>query len=122
MPGRMNSLAQTLLKLTAPGVPDIYQGGELWDLRLVDPDNRVPVDYASAARDAGLSLKAGRSVEEIMSRMDGGLPKMWVTHRSLELRQSRPEWFGENAAYTPIEATGAKAEHVHCVSARARMC
>ena len=43
--GRMNSLAQTLLKYTAPGVPDLYQGGELWDLSLVDPDNRRPVDY-----------------------------------------------------------------------------
>ncbi len=111
LPGRTNSLAQTLLKLTAPGVPDTYQGGELWDLRLVDPDNRVPVDYR-VRREMLAWLKAGRSVEEIMSRMDCGLPKMWVTHRLLELRQSRPEWFGENAAYVPIVATGAKAEHV----------
>ena len=45
MPGRINSLSQTLIKFTAPGMPDTYQGGELWDLRLVDPDNRGPVDY-----------------------------------------------------------------------------
>ena len=45
-PGRVNSLSQTLLKLTAPGVPDVYQGTELWDLSLVDPDNRRPVDFA----------------------------------------------------------------------------
>ena len=51
-PGRVNSLAQTLLKLTAPGVPDIYQGTELWDLSLVDPDNRRPVDYEPAAAPA----------------------------------------------------------------------
>jgi (1->4)-alpha-D-glucan 1-alpha-D-glucosylmutase len=53
--GRVNSLAQTLMKHTAPGVPDLYQGSELWDLSLVDPDNRRPVDYAlrreAAARD-----------------------------------------------------------------------
>ncbi len=49
--GRVNSLAQTLLKFTAPGVPDTYQGSELWDLRLVDPDNRTPVDYAAARGD-----------------------------------------------------------------------
>ena len=49
-PGRINSLAQTLLKLTAPGVPDIYQGTELWDLSLVDPDNRRPVDFAIRQR------------------------------------------------------------------------
>jgi len=110
-PGRINSLAQTLLKLTAPGVPDTYQGGELWDLRLVDPDNRAPVDY-SARREKLAWLKTGRSAEEIMSRMDCGLPKMWVTHRVLELRQSRPEWFGESAAYGPVSASGVKAEQV----------
>ena len=49
-PGRINSLAQTLLKLTSPGVPDFYQGSELWDLTLVDPDNRRPVDYALRKR------------------------------------------------------------------------
>ena len=49
--GRVNSLAQTLMKFTAPGVPDTYQGSELWDLRLVDPDNRTPVDYEAAPGD-----------------------------------------------------------------------
>ena len=51
--GRVNSLAQTLIKFTAPGVPDTYQGSELWDLRLVDPDNRTPVDYELSAGHAG---------------------------------------------------------------------
>ena len=51
--GRINSLAQSLLKFTAPGIPDTYQGGELWDLSLVDPDNRRPVDYERRAPDAG---------------------------------------------------------------------
>jgi (1->4)-alpha-D-glucan 1-alpha-D-glucosylmutase len=109
--GRINSLAQTLLKLTAPGVPDTYQGGELWDLRLVDPDNRAPVDYA--IREEMLAkLKAGLSAEEIMRRMDCAVPKMWVTYRALELRNRKPEWFGENAAYTPLTANGPHADHV----------
>ncbi len=111
LPGRINALAQTLLKLTAPGVPDTYQGGELWDLRLVDPDNRAPVDYAM--RQAMLAeLKAGLSVEEILSRMDCGMPKMWVTLCGLQLRQRRPEWFGESAAYMPIKAEGSRGERV----------
>jgi (1->4)-alpha-D-glucan 1-alpha-D-glucosylmutase len=72
LPGRINSLTQTLIKCTAPGVPDTYQGSELWDLRLVDPDNRGPVDYE--VRQSMLAeLKAmGLAAEEIMKRMDSG--------------------------------------------------
>jgi (1->4)-alpha-D-glucan 1-alpha-D-glucosylmutase len=110
-PGRINSLAQTLMKLTAPGVPDTYQGGELWDLRLVDPDNRTPVDYA-VRRSMLTELNAGMSAEEIMQRMDSGLPKLWVTHQVLQLRREKPEWFSESAGYAPLHASGPKAEHV----------
>lgn len=110
-PGRINGLAQTLIKLTAPGVPDTYQGGELWDLRLVDPDNRGPVDYA--ARQAMLiELKAGLSAEEIMKRADSGMPKLWVVHRALALRREQPAWFGALAAFTPIQAKGPRLDHV----------
>jgi (1->4)-alpha-D-glucan 1-alpha-D-glucosylmutase len=110
-PGRINSLAQTLIKLTAPGVPDTYQGGELWDLRLVDPDNRAPVDYA--ARQTMLAeLKAGMSVEDIVQRMESGMPKLWVTHRVLQLRQEQPHLFGEDAGYAPMMARGQKSDHV----------
>ncbi|HEX3893252.1 MAG TPA: malto-oligosyltrehalose synthase [Terracidiphilus sp.] len=110
-PGRINSLAQTLMKMTAPGVPDTYQGGELWDLRLVDPDNRGPVDYA--VRQTMLAeLKSGRDAEWVMSRIDCGLPKMWITHCALQLRNRKPEWFGEQAIYARLETTGPKAEHV----------
>jgi (1->4)-alpha-D-glucan 1-alpha-D-glucosylmutase len=111
VPGRINSLAQTLMHYTAPGVPDTYQGSELWDLRLVDPDNRRPVDYAT--RRAMLrELDAGISVPEIVQQMDSGLPKLLVIHRALEFRNDHPDWFGADAGYTPIYAEGPKKEHV----------
>lgn len=107
--GWLNSLSQTLLKYTAPGVPDLYQGNELWDLSLVDPDNRRPVDY-DLRRDALRKLHT-LSIPEIMAHMDDGLPKMHTIHRALTTRRERPEWFGESAGYTPILATGRKSDH-----------
>lgn len=109
-PGRMNSLAQTLLKLTAPGVPDIYQGTELWDLSLVDPDNRRPVDYA--LRRHFLKELNQLTPEKILSRMDDGLPKLWVIRQVLSLRKRNPELFGSQSAYRPLLAQGTKADHV----------
>jgi (1->4)-alpha-D-glucan 1-alpha-D-glucosylmutase len=109
LPGRVNSLSQTLLKNISPGVPDQYQGSELWDLSLVDPDNRRPVDYE--LRRKLLSELPQLSAEEIMGRMDEGLPKLHVIHQSLLLRREHPEWFGADAAYTPVYAVGAKAQH-----------
>jgi (1->4)-alpha-D-glucan 1-alpha-D-glucosylmutase len=108
--GRVNSLGQTLLKYTAPGVPDMYQGGELWDLSLVDPDNRRPVDYALRAK--LLRELATLSVSEVMARADEGLPKLWVVHHALRLRQEHPEWFGTESAYTPVIAKGSARERV----------
>lgn len=111
MPGRVNGLAQTLIKMTAPGVPDTYQGGELWDLRLVDPDNRGPVDYA--LRQSMLDeLKTGVPIEEIMQRNDSGMPKLWIHFCALKLRNEKPEWFRESAGYAPVEAAGPKQEHI----------
>jgi len=109
-PGRVNGLAQTLLKCTAPGVPDTYQGSELWDLHLVDPDNRGPIDYA-ARRSMLAELEAGMPVEEILERMDSGMPKLWVLYCALNLRRSRPEWFGANADFAPLIVEGKKLEH-----------
>jgi (1->4)-alpha-D-glucan 1-alpha-D-glucosylmutase len=111
LPGRINSLAQTLLKCTAPGVPDTYQGGELWDLRLVDPDNRGPVDY-EVRRAMLAGLKAGLPADEIMKQMDSGLPKMWVIHQALQLRRRQPEWFDERSSYTALPTYGSKSKHV----------
>jgi (1->4)-alpha-D-glucan 1-alpha-D-glucosylmutase len=110
-PGRINSLAQTLIKLTAPGVPDTYQGGELWDLTLVDPDNRQPIDYDLRRGLLG-ELQAGLEAEEILRRSDTGLPKLWVIHAALSLRRAHPAWFSENAEYTPLVAEGKKSEHL----------
>ncbi len=84
--GHINSLAQTLLKLTAPGVPDLYQGGELWDLNLVDPDNRRPVDFKLRRR--LLAELKSLSVEEIWRRRSEGLPKLWLIRQALEVRLS----------------------------------
>ena len=108
---RVNSLAQTLVKYTAPGVPDTYQGSELWDLSLVDPDNRRPVDY-EVRRSMLRELQAGMTAEAIVGRMDSGLPKMWVAHKALSLRREHPHWFNAGAGYTPLIAAGPKKEHL----------
>ena len=105
-----NSLTQTLLKHTAPGVPDMYQGGELWDLSLVDPDNRRPVDYT--LRSQLLDSMHGMDVAEIVARMEEGLPKLWLVHRALCLRHEHPEWFGPEAQYTPLPSSGEDAGRV----------
>jgi (1->4)-alpha-D-glucan 1-alpha-D-glucosylmutase len=113
-PGRINSLAQTLLKLTAPGVPDLYQGTELWTLALVDPDNRRPVDYDERRR-LLRRLEGGPGPETILARLldqtDEGLPKLWLTRQALHLRRRRPELFGADGDYLPLMARGERAAH-----------
>ena len=109
-PGRVVALAQLLLKLTAPGVPDLYQGTELWTDSLVDPDNRRPVDYALRRR--FLAELDRLSPAEVWNRMDDGLPKMWVIRQALTLRRHRPHLFGPQGAYRALAAHGAKAAHV----------
>ncbi len=107
--GRTNSLAQTLMKHTAPGVPDLYQGSELWDLSLVDPDNRRPVDYQ--LRRSLLDEMKSLPLTRILERADDGLPKMWTIFRALHLRKEHPHWFGADAAYEPLEVSGRRREH-----------
>lgn len=108
--GRINSLTQTLLKHTSPGVPDLYQGAELWDNSLVDPDNRRPVDYDLRVR--LLEQLEGMEPDEILARMEEGLPKLHVIHTALMLRREHPEWFGVASAYTAAHALGPAREHV----------
>ena len=110
MPGRINGLAQTLIKLTAPGVPDIYQGTELWDLSLVDPDNRRPVDFVLRRR--LLEEIEEFTPEDILAGMEEGLPKLWVIRQALHLRRRRPELFGPKGSYDSLSAQGSKADHV----------
>ncbi|MEX2170223.1 MAG: malto-oligosyltrehalose synthase [Pirellulales bacterium] len=108
-PGRVNSLAATLLKLTAPGVPDIYQGTELWNLSLVDPDNRRAVDYDQRRR--LLAEMASLSPQRILKRSDEGMSKLWVIKQTLALRRERPETF-TSGDYVPLIARGKRAQHV----------
>jgi (1->4)-alpha-D-glucan 1-alpha-D-glucosylmutase len=109
-PGRINSLAQTLIKLTAPGVPDFYQGEELWNHALVDPDNRRPQDF-DLRRRLFADLKDA-TPEQVMRRMDEGLPKLWLIRRGLALRKRHPDWFGPDAGIDPLEARGERRDHV----------
>lgn len=108
-PGRVNSLAQTLIKLTAPGVPDFYQGCELWNLYLVDPDNRRPVDFSR--RRALLSQIKTATPEQVMERADEGLPKLWLIKQGLALRRRHPEWFGAEADLRRLRVRGGRADH-----------
>src|SRR6266699_2660580 len=106
--GRLASLAQTTLLLTSPGVPDLYQGTEVWNLSLVDPDNRRPVDFEHLAR--LLSEIRGAALSDVVARADEGAPKLWLINRLLERRRAEPDLFG-SSSYTPLIAHGAKARH-----------
>ncbi len=106
--GFINSMAQTLIKLTAPGVPDIYQGCELWDFSLVDPDNRRPVDF-KLRRDL-LKEAVPLSAEKIWTRRAEGLPKLWLIQKTLKLRERLPQL--PTLDYEPLFAKGMHAENV----------
>jgi (1->4)-alpha-D-glucan 1-alpha-D-glucosylmutase len=114
--GMYNSLAQTLLKFTAPGVPDMYQGTELWDLSLVDPDNRRVVDYDRRARFLKeLRARAHDSAElcrELVERRDDGRIKLFVSARALWFRRENPDVFA--GSYLPIDVVGPRSGHVFC--------
>ena len=98
-PGQSNALAQKLLQLTMPGVPDLYQGQELTEPALVDPDNRRPVDYG----------KRRRELSQLDDRNATPDPKLLVTARALHLRRDRPASF--EGLYTPLDVTGSAADH-----------
>ena len=107
--GALNSLAQTAIKLTAPGVPDIYQGTELWDLSLVDPDNRRPVDFDD--RQSWLKALSRQPVTDLLRDWRSGAIKMRLLHAGLKLRAAASDVF-ETGAYVPLEVRGDEAEHV----------
>jgi len=104
-PGRVNSLSQLLLRATSPGVPDVYQGCEVWDLSLVDPDNRRPVDWPRIERTVERCTHVdGRAA---WAEPDDGLPKAYLLTRALDLRRRRPELFGRSGAYRGLgDGTG----------------
>ena len=110
--GWRNSLAMKLCCLTAPGIPDVYQGSELWDLSLVDPDNRRPVDYDARRRALErMDALGSRAAAAAWARRAEGWPKLLVTSRALRLRAERPEAF-RSGAYAPLPAAGRRARHV----------
>jgi (1->4)-alpha-D-glucan 1-alpha-D-glucosylmutase len=113
--GAFNALSQTLLKLTSPGVPDVYQGSEIWDFSLVDPDNRRPVDYDLRAWWLGELLdmpgdRADLARALVDSKADGRI-KLYLTYRTLRYRRDHAELF-RSGSYTALEATGDAAEHI----------
>ena len=104
-PGRSNSLSQKLVQLTMPGVPDVYQGTELWDDSLVDPDNRRPVDFGNRAT----RLRTLSSPERSTQPLNEADAKLWVVAQALRARRDRPELF---TGYEPILAQGQAADHL----------
>ncbi len=109
-PGWVNSFAQKLIALTAPGVPDLYQGSELWDLSLVDPDNRRVVDFELRRR--LLSEVGGLAAQTAWARRAEGLPKLLVVARALGLRRRRPEIFRQGGTYERLAVTGKREQHL----------
>ena len=107
-PGWSNSLSAKLIALTMPGVPDVYQGSELWDQSLVDPDNRRPVDLA-VRRELLVRVLAGERPPLTSRAEDRGHAKLLVTQTALTLRRNQPQRF---TTYLPVHARGGAAEHV----------
>ncbi|HWH33471.1 MAG TPA: malto-oligosyltrehalose synthase, partial [Egibacteraceae bacterium] len=104
-------VAQTLLRLTSPGVPDTYQGCELWEDALVDPDNRRAVDFGARERLLA-ELGARPDAAALWAARRDGRVKLWVLRRALQVRNTRPACFGPDAGYEPLRAEGAMADHV----------
>jgi (1->4)-alpha-D-glucan 1-alpha-D-glucosylmutase len=119
--GAVNSLSQTVLKLTSPGVPDVYQGTELWDLSMVDPDNRRPVDFVQRRQSLTKlkqSWESGQRAElaATLARSVTAETKLFVTWRTLQFRKQNRDLF-ENGTHLPLVVEGAGREHV-CAFAR----
>jgi (1->4)-alpha-D-glucan 1-alpha-D-glucosylmutase len=111
--GFLNSLSMIAVKLTSPGVPDTYQGNEIWDFSLVDPDNRRPVDYALRGRMLDGLRAAGASppLEAMFAQLEDGRAKLYVIWRLLGLRAAREALF-LHGGYTAVRTTGARAKHL----------
>ncbi|MBO0937219.1 malto-oligosyltrehalose synthase [Fibrella sp. HMF5335] len=109
--GIINSLAQVLLKFTTPGVPDVYQGCELFDLSLVDPDNRRAVNYDLREQLLAEVNDAGAHPMTLWNTRTTGQIKLWLTHKLLTERRANPD-FWANAAYVPLTVSGKLSEHV----------
>jgi (1->4)-alpha-D-glucan 1-alpha-D-glucosylmutase len=119
--GALNSLSQLLVKIAAPGIPDFYQGSELWDFSLVDPDNRRPVDFKLRLEVLeDLRRKASANLAELLAELlanwQDGRAKFFVADKALDFRKACPDLFLDGD-YIPIEVTGLRKAHV-CAFAR----
>jgi (1->4)-alpha-D-glucan 1-alpha-D-glucosylmutase len=115
--GIYNSLAQLAIKIGAPGIPDFYQGTELWDFSLVDPDNRRPVDYALRRELLGRLDEMRRTLEApalaaaLLENPEDPMLKLFTTTSLLQVRQARAELF-RSAGYDALQAEGAQRDHL----------
>ena len=114
--GMLNALSQTILKIAAPGVPDFYQGSELWTLNLVDPDNRRPVDYARRCAMLKKIREAAKrdpiaTTCHLLADMRSGAIKLFLINRAMEFRRDHPELF-MRGEYLPLNVTGPRANHI----------
>ncbi|MDR4516906.1 MAG: malto-oligosyltrehalose synthase [Nitrosomonas sp.] len=116
--GLFNSLSQTLLKLTVPGIPDIYQGNELWMFSLVDPDNRRPVDYQQRRQILQFLVNASQAsaklsdfTRQLLEQIDNGYAKLYLTWKTMTLRHQYPQLF-HHGKYAGLSTQGLKADHI----------
>jgi (1->4)-alpha-D-glucan 1-alpha-D-glucosylmutase len=114
--GALNSLSQVLLKITSPGVPDFYQGMELWDFSLVDPDNRRPVNFDRRIKLLDKLIQQERLgqqslIERIMKSWQDGRVKLYVTYKALDARRADEDIF-QDGSYVPLPVEGKRQEHV----------
>ncbi len=113
--GMLSALSQMVLKLTVPGIPDIYQGTETWDLSLVDPDNRRPVDFEQRKRSldelSAVVSDQGDAMRQLLAAWPDGRIKLAIMRQLLHLRRALPNLFSMGG-YEPISVTGAKADHI----------
>jgi (1->4)-alpha-D-glucan 1-alpha-D-glucosylmutase len=109
--GALNSLSQLTVKIASPGVPDFYQGSELWDLRLVDPDNRRPVDFNLRSERLRSFSSGASSIPDLLADWRHGAVKLFVTQRALDFRRQHAQLFLKGK-YIPLRIQGAHRESV----------
>lgn len=107
----VSGMAQTLLRIAGPGVPDTYQGTEIWDDSLVDPDNRRPVAF-HRRRELLAELDAGAEPAHLLASRHDGRIKLWVLSRTLRARAAHPDCFGPDGDYRPLQVSGAWQDHI----------
>jgi len=109
--GALNSLSQVLLKITSPGVPDFYQGMELWDFSLVDPDNRRSIDFNKRQKLLDAMMRVKPAIDDMLASWQDGRIKLYIAYKALNTRRSNRELF-QKGGYIPLQVNGKRREHV----------